>query len=139
MVSAWRKTWSSGDRLTLRFETDVKCHPWTNDEGFISYGPLLFALPLQGAARAGRDYRPGFQDRYYDPVAPGPNLALPRSPIFSLEQQRFDPGHPWDSLTLRGDLLDSSGGEARPARLIPLGGSVLRRVTFPMLASGEPA
>ncbi len=134
-----RKTWSSGDRLTLRFETDVKCHPWTNDEGFISYGPLLFALPLQGAARAGRDYRPGFQDRYYDPVAPGPNLALPRSPIFSLEQQRFDPGHPWDSLTLRGDLLDSSGGEARPARLIPLGGSVLRRVTFPMLASGEPA
>jgi hypothetical protein len=132
-----RKMWTSGDQLTVRFAADVECHPWANDEGFISFGPLLFALPLQGAARAGRDYRPGFQDRYYDPVAPGPNLALPRSPIFSLEQQRFDPSHPWDSLTLRGDLLASSGGEARPVRLIPLGGSVLRRVTFPRVSTGE--
>ena len=132
-----RKTWSSGDQLTLCFETDVKCHPWTNDEGFISYGPLLFALPLAGEARAGRGYGPGFQDRHYDPVAPCPDLALPRNPIFSPERHLVEPSHPWDSLALRGELLDPSSGEAHPVRLIPLGGSILRRVTFPKSSTRE--
>ena len=57
----------------------------------------------------------------------------------SVEHRGFDPHHPWSSLALAGELLDAASGAARPARLVPLGGSVLRRVTFPMLASGEPA
>ncbi len=134
-----RKTWSSGDQLTLRFAADVACHRWINGEGFISYGPLLFALPLAGNARGGREYRPGFADRYYDLAVPVPDLVLPRDLLFAVEHRGFDPHHPWSSLALAGELLDAASGTARPARLVPLGGSVLRRVTFPMLASGEPA
>jgi hypothetical protein len=134
-----RKTWSSGDQLALRFEADVTCHRWTNGKGFISYGPLLFALPLAGNARGGREYRPGFADRYYDLAAPVPDLALPRSLLFSVEHHGFDPHHPWGSLVLAGELLDAASGAARPVRLVPLGGTILRRVTFPMRASGESA
>ncbi len=134
-----RKTWVSGDQLTLRFAADVTSQRWINGEGFISYGPLLFALPLAGNARGGRAYRPGFQDRYYDPVAPIPDLALTRDLPFAVERHGFDPHHPWSSLVLAGELLDAAGGAAHPARLVPLGGSVLRRVTFPIQASGESA
>jgi hypothetical protein len=134
-----RKTWSSGDQLALRFEADVTCHRWTSGEGFVSYGPLLFALPLAGNAHGGREYRPGFEDRYYDLVGPVPDLALPRDPLFTMERQRFDPHRPWDSLALAGEMLDTASGAAQPARLVPLGGTILRRVTFPMWASGESA
>lgn len=132
-----RKMWTSGDQLTVRFAADVESHPWANDEGFVSYGPLLFALPLAGNARDGREYRPGFADRTYDLVAPVPELALPRDLPFAVEHHGFDPHHPWDSLVLAGELLDAASGAARPARLIPLGGTILRRVTFPVLSSGE--
>jgi hypothetical protein len=129
------RTWSSGDQLTLRFEADATCRRWTNGEGFISYGPLLFALPLAGNARDGREYRPGFADRYYDLVTPVPNLALPSAPRFTVEHHPFDPHHPWDTLALAGELPDAASGAARPARLAPLGATILRRVTFPMRAS----
>ncbi len=134
-----RKTWSSGDQLTLRFAADIACHRWTNGEGFLSYGPLLFALPLAGNARGGREYRPGFADRYYDLAVPVPDLVLPRDLLFAVEHRGFDPHHPWDSLALAGELLDAASGAARPARLVPLGGTILRRVTFPVPTIGEPA
>ena len=105
-----RKTWSTGDQLTLRFETDVEIHPWGADEGYVSYGALLFALPLKGEARPGREYRPGFQDRYYTLASDtADGLLLPPRPAFSLMRQPFDPAHPWDALALRGTLLDASG------------------------------
>ena len=132
-----RRTWSSGDQLALRFAADVTCHHWINGEGFISYGPLLFALPLAGDARGGREYRPGFADRTYDLVAPVPDLALPRDVPFAVEHHSFDPHHPWGSLVLAGELLDAASGAACPARLAPLGGTILRRVTFPIQATGE--
>jgi hypothetical protein len=62
---------------------------------------------------------------------------LPRDLPFAVEHRGFDPHHPWDSLVLAGELLDAASGAARPARLIPLGGTILRRVTFPMQATGE--
>lgn len=125
------KTWHSGDELTLRFETDVICHSWGRNEGFISYGPLLFALPLNGTARVGREYRPGFTDRYYDPVAPVPDLCLPDAPLFTLERRAFDPGAPWNCLTLTGELCDVTDMTSELTHLVPLGGTILRRVTFP--------
>ena len=133
-----RKTWSSGDQLTLHFETDVKCHPWANDEGFISYGPLLFALPLARRSPRRAGLSPRLSGSVLRPCRPRPGPGLAQKPDLQPGAQRFDPSHPWDSLTLRGDLLDSSGGEARPVRLIPLGGSILRRVTFPRSSTGEP-
>lgn len=131
------KTWQSGDRLAVRFATDVTCHRWGEDEGFISYGPLLFALPLNGRAQAGREYRPGFTDRYYDPATPVPDLFLPDAPLFTFECSQFDPSRPWDSLILAGELYQNTDGSAVPVRLTPLGGTILRRVTFPWRAKAS--
>jgi hypothetical protein len=126
-----RKTWSTGDQLTLRFETGVEVHRWGADEGYVSYAALLFVLPLKGEARPGRQYSPGFQDWYYalaSDTADG--LLLPPKPVFTLQRQPFDPAHPWDALALSGNLLNASGEETKSVRLVPFWGSILRRVTF---------
>lgn len=123
------KTWQTGDQVTLRFEADVKIQPW-QDEYFLGYGPLLFCLPVDGDCSAGREYAPGWRDLYYAPAdISTPSLRLAPDSNFTLERRPFNPARPFDSLSLAGTLLDPKGNP-RPVRLIPLGASILRKVTF---------
>ncbi|HNO94302.1 MAG TPA: glycoside hydrolase family 127 protein, partial [Anaerolineales bacterium] len=124
-----RKNWQAGDQLSLRFEADVKIQPWRN-ESIIRYGALLFCLPLDGDLSRGREYAPSFADLYYTLTHPTavPQPALASQSDFTLEQNPLDPSDPFSSLTLRGNLLND--GHSYPVQLIPLGGSILRRVTF---------
>jgi hypothetical protein len=124
-----QKTWQTGDTVTLHFETEIKIQPW-RAENIVTYGPLLFCLPLAGEFSAGREYAPNFRDSYYT-LADSSALELRLSPQirFTLEKRPFSPSRPFDSLALTGALLGPNGNLV-PARLIPLGGSLLRKVTF---------
>jgi uncharacterized protein len=124
-----RKTWQTGATVSLRFETAVKAHSW-RAETFFSYGPLLFCLPLTGIFSPGREYAPGFRDSYYS-LADSSTLHLRPGPqtAFTLERRPCDLAHPFDSLVLTGNLFTPSG-TPHLTRLIPLGASLLRKVTF---------
>jgi len=127
-----QKTWQPGDQFTLCFETEVKIQPW-KDEFIVTYGPLLLCLPLDGNFSPGREYAPGFRDSYYTLADESAlNLRLAPQTVFTLERRPCDPSRPFDSLSLTGALLDPDG-TPHPARLIPLGGSLLRKVTFESL------
>ncbi len=120
-----QRAWQNGDHVSLRFITGVKTHAWRNREVYFSHGPLLFALPLPGESRPGRSYpRHGFQDEYVDAAGRDTPHSVSREQTFSLEQGIFHPQHPWESLALRGLLSNS------PLRLVPMGGTILRQVTF---------
>jgi len=122
-----QRTWHSADHFSLRFNARVETHSWRESEVYFSRGPLLFALPLAGEPRPGRSYPlPGFQDEYLDPAADSAApISLDCVPDFSLEQEPFDPQRPWDTLALSAQLAGS------PARLVPMGATILRQVTFP--------
>jgi DUF1680 family protein len=127
-----QKTWQTGDTVTLRFDAEVKIQPW-RDENIVTYGPLLFCLPLEGEFSPGREYAPGFRDSYYAPAdLSALSLRLAPQTDFTLEKRPFDPSRPFDSLLLTGELLDP-GKNPLPVHLIPLGASILRKVTFETL------
>jgi len=124
-----RKNWQTGDQITLRFEADVKIQQW-RDETIIRYGALLFCLPLDGDFSHGREYAPGFRDSYYTQTDQAAlNFHLASQPDFTLQHHPFDPSKPFDSLSLQGSLFDINGNP-RSVQLLPLGRSILRRVTF---------
>lgn len=124
-----RKKWQTGDQLSLRFEAQVQIQPW-RDESIIRYGALLFCLPLDGDSSPGREYAPGFRDAYYTLASSSDlSLRLPPKPEFTLEHFVFDPSKPFDSITLKGSMIDTHG-KVHSIQLIPLGKSILRRVTF---------
>lgn len=124
-----RKNWQTGEQLSLRFEAQVQIQPW-RDESIIRYGALLFCLPLDGDFSPGREYAPGFRDAYYTLASSSDlSLRLPPKPEFTLEHFVFDPSKPFDSITLKGSMIDTHG-KAHSIQLIPLGKSILRRVTF---------
>ncbi|MGB8215267.1 MAG: beta-L-arabinofuranosidase domain-containing protein [Anaerolineales bacterium] len=127
------KTWQPGDQVALRFETGVRVNPFRPGEFFLSYGPLMFVMPLAGREALGREYPlPGYCDRFYfPPDGPAADWRLIPGRAFRLEAGRPDPAHPWDgALFLAGSLFNAATQRIEPVRLIPFGGSLLRQATF---------
>jgi len=129
-----QKVWKTGDIVTVRFETDVKVHQF-KDESFISYGPLLFALPMESESTPGREYAPGFQDSYYSLTDPYVALCLPERPAFIRGQIASD--SPWMSIALEGKLFDPAIQQMKAVQLLPLGATLLRQVTFKKAHIGD--
>ncbi len=115
------------------FNTQVKINRFRDSEYYLSYGALVYAQALEGKVREGRQYPlDGFRDIYYDPLKqPKPELRLCGEESFVSEQQSGDPEFAWDSAgALNGLAINASANQLVPIRLVPMGGTILRRVTF---------
>jgi uncharacterized protein len=128
-----QKEWQDGDNVTLQFQANVKVNTFRDNEYYLSYGPLLFALPLKGDMLAGRQYPvEGFRDLFYFPEPTDAHyLQLIKGQQFILEQRLPDANHPWESSsTLAGMMINSSTQAQASVSLVPLGGTILRKATF---------
>jgi hypothetical protein len=115
-------TWKTGDKLVLNFQAKVQTNEFHKDEYFISYGPLVFARPLNGVAKEGKKYSvEGLRDLYYSPDDGTSPFDLPS--IDTLEQLPFHADSPWESLYIKTSSTSSP-------KLIPMGASILRQITF---------
>lgn len=119
------KLWQTEDKIVLRFQTKVKFNMFRNDEYFLSYGALVFAYPMKSQTKKGKSYSlEGFHDLYFSAEDfSTANLSSTKEIDFTLEHQSFDESDPWkSSITL--------SLPASPLKLIPVGGTILRQVTF---------
>lgn len=126
------RRWAAGDRVRVEFQAAPVEHRFGPDELFLSYGPLVYALPLAGRETLGRQYAPGgFQDRYYHPQ---PTEARPYQfggGHFQAVTGDFAEMAPWRTApALAGELYDPLAGQMVPAYLRPLGDTLLRQMTF---------
>ncbi|HNB42219.1 MAG TPA: glycoside hydrolase family 127 protein, partial [Anaerolineales bacterium] len=118
------KTWQAGDTLVLQFQAKVKTDEFHKDEYFISYGPLVFARPLNGQAKEGRSYPvEGLRDLYYSLDDSSSLADLPDTKDVRLEQQPFHAENPWETLHI-------TIGSKTSSKLVPMGASILRQITF---------
>jgi DUF1680 family protein len=127
------KIWKPGDQVYLHFNTQVITNCFRDSEYFLSYGPLVYAQALEGMVREGRQYpMDGFRDVYYDALRqPTAELRLCDRVNFVPELMSGDPEFPWYSArALNGIVLNASTNQLVPIRLVPMGGTILRRVTF---------
>jgi len=154
-----RKRWQAGDKVTLTFRAEIFPVRAINGETALRRGPLLYALPIPHERRTLRTYPvAGFADYDMLPIGddgaatsqPGNDSAMQEAPPqwrYRLpsagEQEDFgfvfhrDPDadmlHPWDRSPVRLDGLLTRGADQVRASLVPIGCTVLRRVTFPVL------
>ena len=127
------KIWQGRESLRLRFEAEIQTRPFGKDEFYLSCGPLLFALPLDGQVKEGRRYPlQGFRDLYYTPAQPlAADWRLAPSQVFKLEPGGANPETPWQRPpVLVGSLYNTAQGLFVPVRLVPCGSTILRQVTF---------
>ncbi len=134
-----RKRWTAGDRVTIRFDWHPRVDPYANGEVAVRRGPLQYVLPLEQRLRAIRDYPvEGFHDYEVRPTDIAQGYRIPVVQVRTEGQEMpfevcrgGDPEHPWDrppSLLRLGE-----------ATLVPMGCTILRRASFPVMDAATGA
>ncbi|HXX63035.1 MAG TPA: hypothetical protein VEO56_04480, partial [Bacteroidota bacterium] len=134
------KTWNTGDVVKINFTAEIEQKLASNGEYYFKRGALLYALPMNAQSKilTLRNYRlPGFHDIEYT-AADGErarwNFRVKRGMLNRFEYRRNDSNlsYPWDipQVHIEGPLVTEQG-EMQLVKLVPLGNTVLRRLTFP--------
>ncbi len=128
--------WEAGDTVRILFAAEPAVREDLLGRGFVQMGPLVFALPLAGRPIETRQYPlPGFRDLLYDyDDDPGKkSYQLPPEPSFNLVRGDTLTDKPFQkAVQLQGKLFDPKDGVNKSVTLVPMGGAVLRKVSFRM-------
>ncbi|QDH81303.1 hypothetical protein FKX85_20630 [Echinicola soli] len=137
---SFTKTWKTGDSVGVRFDFDIEQTAdvdFTGDrQYFINRGPLLYALPFPFTKRKLKEHQAsGFYQ--WDVTCTdrkGWDYQLPENASFEFLASKEMAGAPFPFdrpvLQIRTKLRDSDGKDVEVI-LVPMGNTVLRRVTFP--------
>lgn len=134
-----RKAWRAGDRIRLSFQNEIQPVPQANGETALRRGPLVYALPIASRTETIRVYAlGGFTDYLVFPADETiRTLTLDAAQPASHHGFTFvaaPPGSaPWYGPVprLSGAMVDRKTGRPAEVSLVPMGTTVLRRVTFP--------
>ncbi len=127
------KKWNSCDEIYLSFMAEPTVHEDFQGKSYVSYGPLVFALELDGKKKIMKEYAGGAShDLLYVPLIdekcdykwmPGALFSVQKEPA-----NRFFPSE--ESVWLNGPLYNQVTGKPVQVRLKPMGNTILRRVSF---------
>ena len=131
--------WKGTTTFEVRFEREVRVLDHHSGTFAVAHGPLLYALPIAHEETAGTSYgHPDFHDVYARPLAAvQPDWQLSADSEFGLvEAEDRIPG-PFDSFVLKGKLYNHQDGKMAEVALVPMGGTVLRQVSFCPINKGK--
>ena len=121
------KTWKSGDVIKIAFENEVKAQEFTNGERYFQRGPLVYALDIPHRRENIKDYElEGFHD--YHCLAESDHFKTLKVDKNAMDFEFRDGEYPH----LKGKLRNEKTNELEEVELVPMGKTVLRRVTFPL-------
>lgn len=116
-----KKIWNKSETVSIKFTSSVKVRKDNKGETYITKGPIVFALPIEANMEVVKEYNViGLRDLYYEAKNNDyENLVLSKNTI-------KDDG----TLALYADFINSKTKKVESHKLIPIGESILRRVTF---------
>lgn len=106
------------DQIELEFSTEVRLLEDLNHEKYFTYGALVYALPIDAKEKKGRIYAPGFEDLYYTPKDSS------MYEFFVNHKASYHDG------TIHVNLKNMKSKQPEQVKLIPMGKTLLRQVTF---------
>ena len=117
------KVWKNDETITLTFKNKVKLDKAYNDEYFIQKGPLVYALDIPHKEETIKTYAyQDFKDYYCYPT---------NDEYKYLEFKENQDFHVARNSTLETKLYHTNLKKEVNATLIPMGKTVLKRITFP--------
>ena len=119
------KTWQPDETFSIRFINPITPQRANNDEVYIQQGPLVFAYTIPHNEHSIKRYGDSsFRDYHCLPENEDHNnLRIPES--FDYERTEEN------ELALKGKFFDTSKQKDVTVKLVPMGKTILRRVTFP--------
>jgi uncharacterized protein len=129
------KKWKKGDRISLSFNSEIKMHTAFDQSRYLQKGSLVYALNIPSRAEIIRKYDvPGFYDYHHyptDSTYKNVNFMPGSDPKnFSAEDINGSTDNPWARpvVALKGKMM--KGQDQIDVELIPMGCTLLRKVTF---------
>lgn len=132
------KEWSGTQHFTVTFTCDVKVRTDFCKDLFVSYGPLLYALPIDSEEHTilSYDLAP-FREVGYESTQPERETWKIHEDDRTSFRHQDAPDENWQHQTITGYFWD--GNTTIESTLVPMGGTILRKVTFPMEIGGKKA
>jgi len=138
------RDWTHGDSFLVTFLAGIQTIEAVNGEIAFQRGPLLYSLPIPHEKRKIKDYAlKGFADYEYTPTGDDlwnlhldPDQLKNGSAFIHEYTGTSDSLYPWDGTPsrLKGRLYDQQG-DMKVVNLVPMGTTILRRLTFPLKSS----
>ena len=132
------KSWKKGDKVTITFKPAIVAKKSNNGETYLQRGAIVYALNVPSIDSIVRTYPvKGFADQYFFAkdnfnYKKGLDASAGQTFGFSLVSGKAG-ANIWvnSPLKLKGELVDLATGKKETAELVPMGSTILRRVTFP--------
>ena len=112
------RKFSKNDQIELEFKAEVQVKEDLNHEKYFSYGALIYAKPIAAKEQMGKSYASGFEDLTYSPIDSS------RYEFIQNHQARFEVGK------ISVNLKNKTTQKVEKLKLIPVGKTILRQVTF---------
>ncbi len=137
-IKVYRK-WKKGDHLALTFQNEINITKLDNGDALLQRGALVYALAIPWREDDIKAYAvDGFKDfRVFATDSSFKNMSLSDqtgngSAGFVYKDDNSD--DPWYNghTALNGKLFNTATKTYQPVNLVPMGSTVLRRVTFPL-------
>lgn len=125
-----RRCWNGTEKIAISFETEIRIGSDFNRDSYVSYGPVLYAVPLESVGKVIKklDVEP-FAEKIYEPVdRKWEKLKIADDDV---DKFRFAGEKNPDSFrNLRIKGVFRLGDQIVEKDMIPMGETILRKVTF---------
>jgi DUF1680 family protein len=127
------KEWKNGDVITIKFNNEIKQHKALNDEVYFQRGPIVYAFEIPHKEETIKTYsKANYRDYHCFPSDEEfKYLMLTSDSKFELKSNSNYNSFYDSQWNLEGSLFNTSNNENQNVTLVPIGKTVLRRVTFP--------
>ncbi len=138
-----RHTWKKGDSVEVMFHFPVRKVQQPGSSSvkgrgrYLKRGPLVYALPFGHRIKTRKEYRGSGYHRYRIKASGKKGWKYridPDSDFQYIASEDENPLYPWENGTvkLKGQLVDKKDQQV-DVELVPMGGTIFRRVTFPII------
>lgn len=119
------------DRIEILFEAELQFRTDLKEDTYVTYGPILYALPLPAQEAILKDLEvPGFHDKLYIPQ----NRKLEKLAIRGEDRKAFrymrkDAKAWWNASCILGLFTDEEGSKVE-MEMVPMARTTLRKITW---------
>ncbi len=131
-----KKKWKKGDVVKISFENEILPVKWDKKDIYFQRGALVYAYNIKHREQIVKEYKnPLFSDYYcFSEDDSYKNICfLKNSKVDFIHKELSVYENPWNKQNtyLRVEALDTKTNKLIEIKLVPMGNTVLRRVTFP--------
>jgi len=126
-----RKTWGKEEKIEVEFKAEIETKQQADGQTYFTRGALVYALPFEAVETQTKKFAvDGFFDFQYERKSKDVFKLVGRNSIAVFKSTNEKSHNIWESGFIETVLKNSKTNEKQTVKLVPIGATILRQVTF---------